>query len=149
MGLTSNQIMAIRLLNDGIKIEKVASEISVPKYMVQRWTDDPLFNRERYNDIMMRFGEAVPRAMSVLVEILEGGEGIKANDRIKAAVEILDRAGLQVRRDVTVNVTDNRKTLDMDKEELRRIMIELQEARKMVDVTPAEFKEIEERDGEE
>jgi hypothetical protein len=76
------------------------------------------------------------------MEILDGGEGIRAGDRIKAAVEILDRAGLQVRKDINVNVTDNRKALDMDASELRAIMSELHEAKKMIDATPVECEDI-------
>jgi hypothetical protein len=142
MGLTSNQKMAIRLLNDGVKAEAVIRQLNIPRYALQKWTDDPLFNKERYNDIMMRFGYAVPKAMSTLMEILDGGEGIRAGDRIKAAVEILDRAGLQVRKDINVNVTDNRKALDMDASELRAIMSELHEAKKMIDATPVECEDI-------
>jgi hypothetical protein len=142
MALTDNQKLAVQLLNDGRRVGEVANATGLSVAQIKRWGMDKAFMQERYADMTMRFGEASPRAMNVLIEIMEDKEARTA-DRIKASVEILDRSGFAVRKDVAVNITDNRTHLSMSEDEIRHAIELLERAEQAIDITPEECKEIE------
>lgn len=143
--MTEQQKLAVVLLNDGYKVRDVSQQIKIPYVVLRKWLGEPWFTRERYIDMSMRFSESVPRAMAVLIEVMEDVEN-KGSERIKAATEILDRAGFIVQRDVKLSLgeqsADRGGVFKMSVDELKEQWEKVNDVLKMIDVTPDEQLEI-------
>lgn len=146
--MNEGQKVAIRMLNEGHKITEVAEVLGITKYQVEKWLEDPWFRREQYLDMRSIMQESVPMAVRTLLAISKGEvEECRAADRLKASLEILDRAGYSVRKELEVTVTDTRKLplSDMDEKQLVEYMELLKQQAAAIDVTPDPPKEIEDK----
>ena len=83
-----------------------------------------------------------PKSVQVLVEIRDDKE-VAARDRVKAATELLNRAGLHARTESTVNVSVQMTDSEKDKEILRlakELGLGETEAKKLL-ISPDDFKQ--------
>ena len=148
--MTDKHILAIKLMNDGYSDKQLVEALNLHINVVRQWRRDPSFLRERYVDMCLRFGELGKEAIDTLRDVMNNKDG-RGADRIKAATEILDRAGFVIQREVKISVTDNSGNNDMSKltpQEIRIMLSEVQETRRLMeieaakDVTPKDILQI-------
>lgn len=145
--MTDDHILAIKLMNDGYKDKQISEKLEIPMNLVRQWRRDPVFLRERYVDMCLRFGELSNDAVSTLKEVMNNKDA-RGADRIKAATEILDRAGFVVQKEVKVSLGDSRQANEniarLSSEEIKLMLAEVKEAKETLkigsakDVTPDE-----------
>jgi transposase len=143
--MQEKRALAIKFLCDGYSIRTTSEQTGVSINQLKEWNKDPVFLRDRYVEMQMRMGEMAQEALETLKEVMSD-KTAKAGDRVKAAVEVLDRSGFVVNKEVTMNINSNKGGTGsqlgaMSDDELLRVLGMLEKQANAIDVTPADESE--------
>lgn len=141
--ISPNQKLAVVALNDGVRIADVAVVCKVSPAQIKRWCEDPQFKKERYMDMSERFGNFAGEALETLHEIMKDKDA-RGADRLKAATEILNRAGFVVQQQVNFTLSERERSgeFNYSPEELKKLQADLDTVLSMRDITPEEQLQI-------
>lgn len=119
MSLKPQQLAVIDLMLEGHTLNEIGKTIGAAKQTIWRWRQDPVFKEElerkresRIPELRARVEGAGHQALDVLIEVMNDPTASCGN-RVRAAVAVLNRCGMEVQKDVqaeeTVTVTAPRE----------------------------------------